>query len=381
MKVLLTGAAGQLDQALIASRPPGVELIACGRAELDLDNAEACRAAVKAHWPHWVLNAGAYMAVDRAESEPELALAVNAGARAAFAAALVSTGGRLLQVSTDFVFNGQQGSPYQPEQPVDPLGVYGATKAAGEAAALRLPGARVLRTSWVYGPVGQNFCRTMLRLHCEREQLGVVAAIRWAAPPARPRWRKLVGGPSVWAWMPPLHRRRCFLRNLPFYDHIFSTKQALRQRLEAAGTPITSWLPFAYDPALHRPPAEPADASVDVVFIGTGARERLPWLEALSPLPGVSRRLHGNGWHGIATPGWERCGAITGEAYNQAITSARVVLGLLRQANKMLRKQFSTAVPIMEAARVDMLAFLQFQHEHWRKILSTNPHECLNVAP
>jgi dTDP-4-dehydrorhamnose reductase len=175
MKVLLTGAAGQLGQALIASRPPGVELIACSRAELDLAHAEACRAAVGDLRPDWVLNAGAYTAVDKAESEPQLAAAVNAGAPAAFAEALAATGGRLLQVSTDFVFNGAQGSPYRPEQLLDPLGVYGATKATGEAAALQLPGARVLRTSWVYGPVGQNFCRSMLRLHREREQLGVVA--------------------------------------------------------------------------------------------------------------------------------------------------------------------------------------------------------------
>jgi dTDP-4-dehydrorhamnose reductase len=175
MKVLLTGAAGQLGQALIASRPPGVELIACGRDSLDLANAEACREAVQRHRPDWLLNAGAYTAVDKAESEPELAQAVNAGAPASFAEALASSGGWLLQVSTDFVFNGQQGSPYKPEQGLDPLGVYGASKAAGETAALRLAGARVLRTSWVYGPVGHNFCRTMLRLQREREQLGVVA--------------------------------------------------------------------------------------------------------------------------------------------------------------------------------------------------------------
>jgi dTDP-4-dehydrorhamnose reductase len=179
MKVLLTGSAGQLGQALIASRPPGVELIACGRAELDLADAEACRVAVRQHRPDWVLNAGAYTAVDKAESEPELAAAVNAGAPAAFAEALAETGSRLLQVSTDFVFNGAQGSPYRPEQAVDPLGVYGASKAAGEAAALQLSGARVLRTSWVYGPVGKNFCLTMLRLHALKagagEPLGVVA--------------------------------------------------------------------------------------------------------------------------------------------------------------------------------------------------------------
>jgi dTDP-4-dehydrorhamnose reductase len=126
-----------------------------------------------------VLNAGAYTAVDRAESEPDQALAINAGAPQAFAEALAETGGRLLQVSTDFVFNGAQGSPYRPDQALDPLGVYGATKAAGETAALALPGARVLRTSWVYGPVGKNFCLTMLRLHALKaaagEPLGVVA--------------------------------------------------------------------------------------------------------------------------------------------------------------------------------------------------------------
>jgi dTDP-4-dehydrorhamnose reductase len=179
MKVLLTGAGGQLGRALIACQPAAVKLITCGRVELDLADAAACRAAVRAHQPDWVLNAGAYTAVDRAEQEPELARAVNAGAPAAFAEALAATGGRLLQVSTDFVFNGLQGSPYRPEQPVDPLGVYGATKADGEAAALALEGARVLRTSWVYGPVGKNFCLTMLRLHRERaaagQALGVVA--------------------------------------------------------------------------------------------------------------------------------------------------------------------------------------------------------------
>ncbi|MCP9881514.1 dTDP-4-dehydrorhamnose reductase [Cyanobium sp. Alchichica 3B3-8F6] len=181
MKVLLTGATGQLGQALIATKPPGVELIATSRSggagllALDLATPEACRAAVHAHCPDWVLNAGAYTAVDRAESEPALAQAVNADAPAACAEALAATGGRLLQVSTDFVFNGAQGSPYRPEQDVDPLGAYGASKAAGEAAALQLPGARVLRTGWVHGPVGHNCCLTMLRLHRERQQLGVVA--------------------------------------------------------------------------------------------------------------------------------------------------------------------------------------------------------------
>ena len=183
MKILLTGAAGQLGQALRQQVPAGVELIATSRSgdpatglvPLDLADAAACRAAVLEHRPDWVLNGGAYTAVDKAESEPELALAVNAGALRAFAEALLETGGRLLQVSTDFVFNGQQGSPYRPEQARDPLGAYGRTKAAGEEAVLGGSGRGViLRTSWVMGPVGKNFALTMLRLHRERQQIGVV---------------------------------------------------------------------------------------------------------------------------------------------------------------------------------------------------------------
>ena len=128
MKVLLTGAAGQLGQALRNSCPAGLELIATSRDELELSEAAACHAAVERHRPDWVLNAGAYTAVDQAESEPKLALAVNGDAPRAFAEALLETGGRLLQVSTDFVFNVQQGSPYRPEQPRDPLAAYGRTR-------------------------------------------------------------------------------------------------------------------------------------------------------------------------------------------------------------------------------------------------------------
>jgi dTDP-4-dehydrorhamnose reductase len=190
MKILLTGAAGQLGQALRQQVPEGMELIATSRSgdpaagllPLDLADAGACRAAVLTHRPDWVLNGGAYTAVDKAETEPELALAVNGGAPRAFAEALLETGGRLLQVSTDFVFNGEQGSPYRPDQDRDPLGAYGRTKAAGEEAVEQLLAASgqgvILRTSWVIGPVGKNFALTMLRLHRERgasgQALGVV---------------------------------------------------------------------------------------------------------------------------------------------------------------------------------------------------------------
>ena len=185
MKVLLTGAAGQLGQALVASAPAGLELMATSRsggkglAAIDLSDASACKAAVEGYRPDWVLNAGAYTAVDMAESEPELAVAVNAGAPEAFAAALKEQGGRLLQLSTDFVFNGRQGTPYRVNQSRDPLGTYGISKARGEEAveaAFESEGdGIILRTSWVIGPVGKNFALTMLRLHREKKELGVVA--------------------------------------------------------------------------------------------------------------------------------------------------------------------------------------------------------------
>ena len=117
MKVLLTGAAEQLGQALRASTPADISLIATcqnsgdGRLALDLAEKDACHAVAQEHRPDWVLNAGANTAVDKAESKPELANAINAEAQAAFATALEAFGGRLLQISTDCVFNGAQGSP------------------------------------------------------------------------------------------------------------------------------------------------------------------------------------------------------------------------------------------------------------------------------
>ncbi|MGC6482614.1 MAG: dTDP-4-dehydrorhamnose reductase [Synechococcus sp.] len=198
MRILLTGSSGQLGQALRASLPARlagepVELIATARQPdpaqgvigLDLADPEACRAAIASRKPDWVLNAGAYTAVDRAEAEPALAQAVNAGAPRAFAEALAEIGGRLLQVSTDFVFSGEQSHPYRPGDPRNPVNAYGASKAAGEQAVADALGtglqgrATILRTSWVYGPVGRNFLLTMLRLHQQKaasgEPLGVVA--------------------------------------------------------------------------------------------------------------------------------------------------------------------------------------------------------------
>ena len=219
MRVLLTGAAGQLGQALIAATPEGIELLPSSRRggdgllALDLADAKACRMAVNQYRPDWVLNAGAYTAVDQAEAEPELAHAVNGTAPRAFAEAIQECGGRLLQLSTDFVFNGQQGSPYRVDQRRDPLGVYGASKASGEEAVEELLVGNnqgvVLRTSWVMGPVGKNFALTMLRLHRDKEELGVVAD-QVGCPSstlnlARACWRVISGSQEGMELPPVLH--------------------------------------------------------------------------------------------------------------------------------------------------------------------------------
>ena len=192
MKVLLTGGSGQLGQALLATAPSEVggqplQVLAPTRGHLDLSDPFACRTAVLEIKPDWVLNAGAYTAVDRAEQEPQLAAAINQATPAQMAEALramtAQSGkpARMLQISTDFVFSGDRGFPYPPEAPLEPLGVYGATKAAGERAVLDRLGAhglvQILRTSWVYGPVGSNFCRTMLRLHQSRSAVGEPIAV------------------------------------------------------------------------------------------------------------------------------------------------------------------------------------------------------------
>lgn len=190
MKALVTGVNGQLGRALLATQPPGWTCVALDRSALDLTQADAIARVVEREQPDLVLNAAAYTAVDRAEGEPELAHAINAGAPAAFAKALAGTGGRLVQVSTDFVFDGANGSPYRPGDARNPRSVYGSSKAAGEDAAG--DEAVIVRTSWVHAAGGANFVRTMLRLMRERDELRVVAdqigSPTWASGLAQVLW-------------------------------------------------------------------------------------------------------------------------------------------------------------------------------------------------
>ena len=175
--VLVTGGSGQVGHELrTAALPAGWVLHTPGRDALDLADPAALAAAVAARPWAAVINAGAYTAVDRAESDSTTAWAVNMVAPRALAAATATAGIPLIQVSTDYVFAGDKPAPYIETDPVGPLGVYGASKLGGEIAVLALnPRSVVFRTAWVVSPHGANFVKTMLRLGAERPHLRVVA--------------------------------------------------------------------------------------------------------------------------------------------------------------------------------------------------------------
>ncbi|HEY1562844.1 MAG TPA: dTDP-4-dehydrorhamnose reductase [Caulobacteraceae bacterium] len=177
MKVMLVGAAGQVGRALVDAAPTDWTLAALTRSDLDIGDEAAVARAVETIGPDLIVNAAAYTAVDRAESEPELAFQINRDGAGHLAAAAARRDARLVHLSTDFVFGGPAGRPYRPDDPTGPLGAYGASKLAGEkAVAATAPEALILRTAWVYGPAaGSNFLATMLRLMAARPELGVVA--------------------------------------------------------------------------------------------------------------------------------------------------------------------------------------------------------------
>jgi dTDP-4-dehydrorhamnose reductase len=175
--ILLFGAGGQLGRELSAlAAERGIPLVGLTRTEGDITNAAAVAAALQAHRPALVVNAAAYTAVDRAESDTLAAYAVNAEGPAILAEATAAAGVPLLHISTDYVFDGSKPGPYLESDAVTPLGVYGASKAEGEASLRALqPRHVILRTAWVYGIHGANFLKTMLRLAGERDVLRVVA--------------------------------------------------------------------------------------------------------------------------------------------------------------------------------------------------------------
>ena len=178
MKVILIGGTGQLGQEINKNKPDNIELIIPKRNELDLSSEEQCYEYFSRNSANWIINSGAFTNVDKAESKMELAMKVNAYGPAAIAKALSNNGGKLLQISTDYVFNGNQNVPYKTTQKTSPNNVYGTSKAEGEKLLLeelnKINQLAILRTSWLMGPYGINFAVKMLKLLSERERINIV---------------------------------------------------------------------------------------------------------------------------------------------------------------------------------------------------------------
>ncbi len=176
MHILVTGSQGQLAQAMRAAENPGIAITTLGRPDLDITDAASIARAIANHRPDIVVNAAAYTAVDKAESEAEAAFAINRDGAGNVARAAFETGLPVIQISTDYVFPGDKTAPYLEADATGPTGVYGRSKLAGEeAVAAANPRHVILRTAWVYSRFGANFVRTMLRLAADREMVRVVA--------------------------------------------------------------------------------------------------------------------------------------------------------------------------------------------------------------
>ena len=176
LRIAVTGWTGQVVRAMLERAPAGVEVITLRRPELDLAVPKTIAPALRSARPDVIVNAAAYTAVDQAESEPDLAMQINGQAAGEAARAAAILGIPVIQLSTDYVFDGTLGRPYREDDATGPISAYGASKLAGEqAVAAATANHAVLRTAWIYSPFGKNFVKTMLRLAETRDEVGVVA--------------------------------------------------------------------------------------------------------------------------------------------------------------------------------------------------------------
>jgi dTDP-4-dehydrorhamnose reductase len=229
-RVLLIGKNGQIGRELAQMLGGVSELGALGRQELDLVEPGCIRKAIRQFQPNFVLNAAAYTAVDKAESEEALAKSINADAPATMAEEVKKIGAALIHYSTDYVFDGSKASPYLESDPTNPLGAYGRTKLAGERA-IQATGCLhlVFRTEWVYATQGKNFLMTILRLASEREDLRIVDDQIGA-----PTWSREVAAATVKIIIDEWQRT--------LGDDLFAQSTGI-YHMTAAGQ--TSWFEFA----------------------------------------------------------------------------------------------------------------------------------------
>ena len=178
MKILITGAKGQLAQSLFFKKPNNHNVIMLDRNALDLSNKLNCKFIISKHKPNWIINCGAYTNVELAQKNRNHAMSVNSDGPMYLAQLLKDHGGKLIHFSTDYVFDGTQSIPYKYNHKINPLNIYGISKGLGEKAVMKLLGPTnqiyILRTSWLMGPFGNNFIYTMLNLHKNKEEIDVV---------------------------------------------------------------------------------------------------------------------------------------------------------------------------------------------------------------
>ena len=279
MKALVVGAHGQLGQELQSACPPGVELVAVGREQLDIRSSAAVSDYVTGCAPDVIVNAAAYTAVDGAESKPDLAVEVNAEAPGFLARAAHTIGARLLHVSTDFVFDGSANTPYSPRHEPKPLGSYGHSKLAGERRVQEiLPlGSVIVRTAWVYSRYGGNFVKTMLRLMAERDSLRVVddqvGAPTWAQGLAQ----------AIWGFLPHPAAHGVFhwtdAGQCSWYEFALTIQaRALALGLLERSIPIEAIPSIEYPTPATRPAFSVLDCSSTEALLGL---DRSPWQDQL----------------------------------------------------------------------------------------------------
>lgn len=274
LRLLMFGRSGQVATEVLRHAGPGVAVTALGRADADLSDPAACAECVRRADVEVVLNAAAYTAVDRAESEEGLATVINAEAPGAMARAAAERGLPFLHISTDYVFDGRGDRPWAEDDPVGPLSAYGRSKLAGERAVAAAGGRHViLRTSWVHAGHGANFVRTMLRLGAERPRLSVVD--------------DQFGGPT-----PAGHVAKALWR----ISRAFMAGQAQDGIFHLSGAPATTWCGFARE--IFR--QAPLTTRPEVVAIGTQ-----DWpTPAVRPRNSVLDSSKIERVYGIAQPDW-----------------------------------------------------------------------------
>jgi dTDP-4-dehydrorhamnose reductase len=284
LRILIAGKNGQIGWELQRALGALGEVTALGRAEMDLSKADAVRARIHEIKPDIIVNAAAYTAVDKAESEPDLAMAVNGVAPGVMAQEAKRLGALLVHYSTDYVFDGTKSSPYIEEDSPNPLSVYGKTKLAGEQA-VAASGADylILRTSWVYSTRGKNFVLTILRLAAERPELKVVGDQHGA-----PTWARDIAETTARVLDEPKERSGLFHLSASGATSWFGFATEIL-RISGQTTPVRS-IPSSEFPS---PAARPANSVLDNTKFRTRFGFELPsWQSSLQHCLAEYRHVH-----------------------------------------------------------------------------------------